>query len=73
MTDKKIFYLLEIDKKSQISVLLDLLIRFKINFKELTPEELACIKSALDNNREWGIDQTHTEALLKKLDDLTHH
>jgi hypothetical protein len=28
--------------------------------------------AGLDYNREWGLDQKHTEALLKKLDDLTH-
>jgi len=37
---------------------------------ELTPEDIACIKSAINHNREWGLDQKHTEALLKKLEGL---
>jgi 5'-3' exonuclease len=69
MTVEKIFYLLEIDKKSQICILLDLLIKFKINFVGLTPEELRMLKALVEDQFE-NVPRDEWKALLKKLGSL---
>jgi hypothetical protein len=71
----KINYLIIIDKKSQLAVLLDLLAKFKIKHKELKPEELEHIRwlmlKEFPKHLKHNFKCETCENLLKKLNEVS--